>query len=294
MKDYLVRGLIDKRNARVFACRTTNLVNDARTHHHLWPCASAALGRLMSVTLMMGAMNKNNEKMTVTINGGGPMGTLLVTSNSDGKIKGFVSNPEVHYTYNKTNKLAVGLCVGTQGDLQVIRDMGLKQPITSSVPIQTGEIGDDFAYYFMVSEQIPSVVSLGVLVNEDSIVEAAGGFIIQLLPEATEEDITFIENKIKDFPPVSALIKEGKSPEDIIEMLFGNEAEILDHQGLSFYCDCSKEKMTAALATVPNDELEAMIKEDHGAEITCQFCNRHYHFDEQELLDIKNKNRQQR
>ena len=154
MKDYLVRGLVNSKNCRVFACTTTNLTNVAQQNHNLWPCASAALGRMMAVTLMMGAMNKNKEKMTVVINGGGPIGTMLCTTNSDGKIKGFVSNPEVHYTYNDTGKLAVGLCVGNQGTIQVTRDMGLKEPITSSSPLQTGEIGDDFSYYFMLSEQV--------------------------------------------------------------------------------------------------------------------------------------------
>ncbi len=286
MKDYLVRGLVNNRNARVFACKTTDLVNVAREHHNMWPCASAALGRLMSVTLMMGAMNKDEEKMTVTINGGGPIGTLLATTNSDGKIKGFVANPEVHYTYNSTGKLAVGVCVGTDGNIQVIRDMGLKQPITSTVPLQTGEIGEDFAYYFMVSEQVPSVVSVGVLVGEDNVVQASGGFIIQLLPEATEDDITYIENKMKDFPAVSDLIHQGKTPEEILEMIFGDEVEILASQDLSFECDCSKEKMAAALTTVPSDELQAMIEEDHGAEITCQFCNTKYQFNEEELKEI--------
>mgnify|MGYP003541197358 CR=1 FL=1 len=153
-------------------------------------------------------MNKNKEKMTVVINGGGPIGTMLCTTNSDGKIKGFVSNPEVHYTYNDTGKLAVGLCVGNQGTIQVTRDMGLKEPITSSSPLQTGEIGDDFSYYFMLSEQVPSVVAVGVLVEEDNTVRSAGGYIIQLLPEATEEDITYIEDKINNTPPVSQLLYE--------------------------------------------------------------------------------------
>lgn len=233
MKDYLVRGLVNSKNCRVFACTTTSLTNVAQQNHNLWPCASAALGRMMAVTLMMGAMNKNKEKMTVVINGGGPIGTMLCTTNSDGKIKGFVSNPEVHYTYNDTGKLAVGLCVGNQGTIQVTRDMGLKEPITSSSPLQTGEIGDDFSYYFMLSEQVPSVVAVGVLVEEDNTVRSAGGYIIQLLPEATEEDIAYIEDKIKNTPPVSQLLDEGHTPEEILKMIF-EDVEILDTQDLSF------------------------------------------------------------
>ena len=292
MKDYLVRGISNQHNCRAFACTTTNLTNVARVHHDLWPCASAALGRVMAATLMMGAMNKDQEKLTVTINGGGPIGTILATTMSDGNVKAFVANPQVHYTYNDTGKLAVGLCVGTDGTLQVIRDMGLKEPMVSNVPLQTGEIGDDFVYYFMVSEQVPSVVSLGVLVGETNEVLSAGGFIIQLLPDATEDDITYLEDKMLGFPAVSSLINEGKTPEEILAMIF-DDIEILDHQDLSFKCDCSKERMRAALMTVATEDLQAMLDEDHGAELVCQFCNTKYHFTEEELNDIINAKQDQ-
>ena len=282
MKDYLVRGIVQSKNVRVFACTTTNLTEVARVKHGLWPTASAALGRTMSATLMLASMNKNKEKMTVTINGGGPIGTIIASTNSDGKIKAFVANPQVHYQYNDTGHLAVGVAVGKEGTLQVVKDMGLKEPFVGTVPLQSGEIGDDFAYYFMVSEQTPSVVSVGVLVNDDNSVLSSGGFIIQLLPEATDEDITYIENKMKDFPSVSSLVNEGKTPEEILKMLF-DDVEILDSQDLSFECDCSKEKMSEALMTVGKDELQSMIDEDHGCEITCHFCNTKYQFTEDEL-----------
>ena len=288
MKDYLVRGIVNSKNCRVFACKTTNLVDEARKKHNLWPTASAAIGRMMSASLMMAKMNKDQEKMTVIINGGGPIGTMMCVTNGDGKIKGFVANPEVHYTYNDTGKLAVGVAVGNQGTLQVVRDMGLKEPFTGSVPLQTGEIGDDFSYYFAVSEQTPSVVSLGVLVGETNEVLAAGGFIIQLFPDATDEDIDYIEQAVKKCPPVSTLINEGKTPEEILKLLF-EDVEITETQDLYFECDCSKEKMAAALMTVGQDELQAMIDEDHGAELSCQFCNSKYHFDESELREILNK-----
>ena len=288
MKDYLVRGLVNSKNCRVFACRTTNLVDVARKNHNLWPTASAALGRMMSATLMMARMNKNSEKMTVIINGGGPIGTMINVTNGDGNIKGFVANPEVHYTYNDTGNLAVGVAVGHEGTLQVVRDMGLKEPFTGSVPLQTGEIGDDFSYYFAVSEQTPSVVSVGVLVNDTNEVLASGGFIIQLLPEATEEDITYIENAVKQCPPVSQLINEGKTPEDILRSLF-DDVEITETQDLFFKCDCSKEKLSEALITVGKDELQAMIDEDHGCQLHCQFCNTEYNFSEDELKEIIEK-----
>lgn len=288
MKDYLVRGLVNSKNCRVFACQTTNLLEKARQEHDLWPTASAALGRMMSATLMMAAMNKNNEKMTVTINGGGPIGTMMAVTCGDGDIKGFVGDPHVHYTYNDTGHLAVGVAVGTQGTLQVIRDMGLKEPFCGTVPLQTGEIGDDFSYYFMASEQTPSVVSVGVLVDETNEILSSGGFIIQLLPEATEEDISYIEEKIKGFPAVSSLIHEGKTPEEILKMIF-DDVEITDRQDLFFTCDCSREKMINALSTIGKQELQSMIDEDHGCEITCQFCNTKYQFSEEELQNLINR-----
>ncbi len=288
MKDYLVRGIVESKNCRIFACTTKNLLEDARLKHGLWPTASAALGRMMSATLMMGAMNKNNEKMTVTINGGGPIGTMLATTNSDGKIKAFVSNPEVHYTYNDTGKLAVGVAVGNEGTLQVTKDLGLKEPFNGSVNLQTGEIGDDFSYYFMVSEQTPTVTSLGVLVNDTNEILSSGGFIIQLLPEATDDDIDFIEKKMKDFKPVSTLLNEGKTPEEIIQLIF-NDVKILDSQDLFFECDCSKENMEKALITVGKEDLQVMIDEDHGCEMTCHFCNTKYQFNEEELKKIMQK-----
>ena len=285
MKDYLVRGLVQSKNCRVFACTTQHLLETARQKHDLWPTASAALGRLMSATLMLGAMNKNHEKMTVTMNGGGSIGTLMACTHSDGKIKAFVGNPHVHYTYEDTGKLGVGLAVGNQGTLQVIKDMGLKEPFVGTVPIQTGEIGEDFSYYFMVSEQVPSVVSLGVLVDTTNEILSSGGFIIQLLPEATEEDISYIEDKMRIFPALSALLIEGHTPEVILKMIF-EDVEILDTQDLSFECDCSKDKMRNALMTVGKDEIQAMIDEDHGCEMTCQFCNSKYTFSEDELKSL--------
>ncbi len=285
MADKLVRGLSNKYNCRVFAVETTALTEVARLKHGLWPTASAALGRLMAVTLIMGAMNKSKDKITVNINGGGPIGTLMAVTKSDGKVKGFVANPEVHYQYNDTGKLAVGVAVGKEGYLQIIRDMGLKEPFVGNVPLQTGEIGDDFAYYFMVSEQVPSVVSLGVLVNDTNEILSAGGFIIQLLPEATEENITYIEEKMKTFPPVSTLIHDGNSPEQILKLIF-DDIEILGEMPVSFECDCSREKMEEALISVGKTELEDMIAKDHGANVTCQFCNTKYDFDEDQLKAI--------
>ena len=286
MKDYLVRGIVESKNVRVFACSTTNLLEIARKKHDLWPTSAAALGRMMSAVLMMGAMSKQEEKLSVTINGGGPIGTMICVTKGDGKIKGFVGDPHTHYTYNDTGKLAVGVAVGKEGYLEVIRDMQLREAFTGRVALQSGEIGDDFSYYFAASEQTPSVVSVGVLVNDTNEILSSGGFIIQLLPEATEEDITYIENKMKDFPAVSALIHEGKTPEEILQMLF-EDVKILDSQDLFFECDCSRERMKEAIKMVGKDEINAMIEEDHGCEIHCHFCNTYYQFDEEELKEIR-------
>lgn len=285
MKDYLVRGTIKNRAIRVMACKTTDLVEVARVKHDLWPTSSAALGRMMSATLMMGSMLKDNEKLTVVINGGGPIGTMLCVTQGDGKIRGFVGDPHCMYSNSETGKLAVGYAVGNQGYLQVIRDMGLKEPFTSQIPLQTGEIGDDFTAYFAYSEQTPSAVSLGVLVGVENEILASGGFMVQMLPGATEDDITYVESALKDFPPVSSLIHEGMSPEDILKRLFA-DVEILGSQDLAFECPCTKESFEAGLMTLGKQELQDMIEKDHGCEVTCQFCNAKYQFSEDDLRTL--------
>ncbi|MBQ7890730.1 MAG: Hsp33 family molecular chaperone HslO [Erysipelotrichaceae bacterium] len=286
MADILTRGIARNGRVRVFACDTTALVNVAQVKHGLWPVASAALGRTMSVGCMMGSMLKSeNEKITIEINGGGPMGTIMVDAHHDGSVRGFVADPEHHYIYNDTNKLAVGVAVGRDGYLKVIKDMGLKQAFTGQVELQTGEIGDDFAYYFAVSEQTPSAVSVGVLVDTDASVIASGGFIIQMLPDATEEDIVYIENKLNGFPTVSSLIADGKTPKDMIDMIF-EDYEELETCELSFSCNCSRERCYRVLGTLPKEDLLAMIEEDHGCDMHCEYCSSTYHFEEKELREI--------
>lgn len=282
MKDYLVRGMVKNRPIRVFACQTTNLVEEARKLHDLWPTSAAALGRMMSSVLMMASMEKNNEKLTVTINGGGPIGTMLCVTRGDGKIKGFVGDPHCMYTNNETGKLAVGYAVGNQGYLQVIKDMGLKEPFVSQVPLQSGEIGDDFTMYFAASEQTPSAVSVGVLVGETNEVLASGGFIVQMMPGATEEDITYVEEALTDFPPVSSQIHDGLTPEEILERLL-DDVEILGHQDLKYECGCSKEHFAEALLTLGKSELEDILNTDGFCEVNCQFCNKKYRFEKAEL-----------
>lgn len=289
MSDYLVRATVKDRPIRIFACKTTDVCEKARQLHDLWPTSAAALGRMLTSVFMMAAMEKSQNKITATIQGGGPIGTMLAVSKGDGKIKGFVGEPHLMYTNNKTGKLDVGFAVGNQGFLQIIKDQGLKEPFVSQVPLQTGEIGDDFTMYYAYSEQTPSVVSVGVLVDTTNEVVASGGFVIQMLPGHQEEDIVLVEQALKDFPAVSSLIHEGKSPEDIIHMLF-EDAQILgEPQPLSYECGCSKEHYEDALMTLGRKELQAMIDSEDACEVVCQFCSTRYHFSKEELQAIMDR-----
>lgn len=287
MKDYLLKAVACNEHVRIYICSSTALVEEARTRFDLWPTAAAALGRTLSVGSMMGSMLKSEqEQLTIRINGGGPIGTVLVDAYSDGHVRGFVSDPHVHYQYNDTGKLAVGIAVGKEGTLEVIKDMGMKENWSGAVALQSGEIGDDFAYYFTVSEQTPSAVSVGVLVDTDNHIISAGGMIVQMMPDATEEDITYCEQVLAKMAPMSTLIKEKESLEDILEELFP-DVKILSSQDICFRCHCSKASMKRVLTTLSKEELDKMIEEDHGCEITCNFCNEHYQFSEEELRELK-------
>lgn len=287
MKDRLLRALARSGRVRIFICDTTNLVNEVKNKHDLWPTASAALGRTLSVGTIMGAMLKDKkEKLTIQINGGGPIGTVMVDAFSDGRVRGFVGDGHVHFQYNDTGKLAVGVAVGKEGYLKVIKSMSLKEDFSGQVALQTGEIGDDFAYYFAVSEQTPSVVSVGVLVDTDNSILASGGLIVQMMPDATEEDIVKTEEILKTLKPMSTLIHEGNSLEDILHSLY-DDVEILSEIEPRFECTCSREKMKAALTTLDKQDRLDMIKEDHGCECVCQFCGEKYFFDEAELISLE-------
>lgn len=289
MEDMLTRGVAREKRVRVFACDTTRLTDEARAKHGLWPVASAALGRTMSVGCIMGSMLKTDkEKLTIQINGGGPMGTVMVDAFADGHVRGFVANPQVHYTYNDTGKLAVGYAVGKDGYLKVIKDMGMKQPWIGQVELQSGEIGEDFAYYFTMSEQTPSAVSVGVLVDPDEHVIASGGLLIQIMPEAREEDIVYIEEKLKNLPPISSLIQKGMKPQQIVAMVF-DDYEELETRSLRFACNCSRERCMSVLETIPLDDLKAIVEEDHRCEMHCEFCSSTYVFEEDELRRIYEK-----
>ncbi len=277
--------------ARIYVAKSTNLVEDARVIHGTWPTASAALGRFLTVSAMMGLMYKEEESITLRIEGDGPIGFMLVEANAKGDVRGDIKNPEVYLTYNsgpKEGKLAVGKAVG-EGLLHVTKDLKMKNMFTSSIDLQTGEIGDDFTYYFTSSEQTPSAVGLGVLVNPDSTIRHAGGFIIQLLPSATDETITKIEHVLSNMNAVTDLFEQGVTLEDFLCLLADGTQNLLKEQPIQYYCNCSKEKFGISLSKIDKQTLDSMIYEDKGAEIVCHFCHKKYHFDEQELITLKDK-----
>jgi len=284
MKDYLVRGLGFNGQVRVFAARTTATVAEAQRRHDTWPVVSAALGRSMTAAVMMGAMLKGEEKITIKIEGNGPIGPMVIDSNAYGEVRGFVTNPHVHFDLNEHGKLDVRAGVGTEGALTIVKDIGLRDMFSGQTPIVSGEIAEDFTYYFATSEQVPSSVGLGVLVNPDNTILAAGGFILQLMPGCDEETINEIEQHLATIEPVSKMIEKGYTPEQILEAVLGNgHLKILDSMPVEFKCQCSKERFGAAILGLGIAEIKEMIKEDGSAEAQCHFCLERYHFSKEEL-----------
>ncbi|MDO4501295.1 MAG: Hsp33 family molecular chaperone HslO [Erysipelotrichaceae bacterium] len=269
-------------HVRFYVGDTTKLVEDARLVHDCYPTSLAALGRVMSVTACMGLMQKEeSQSVTTTINGGGAIGTIMCTADCQGNIKGFVGDNHLYLKYNSNNKLAVGLVVGTNGYLKVLKSMKMKTDYTSQVALQTGEIGDDFAYYLTVSEQIPSVVSVGVLVDTDYSTKAAGILLIELLPDHTEEDIVYLENILKTLEPISSVIERDNDLEKYIRSLF-EDAQILETKEVRYHCDCSKERFLVNLLTLPKKDLEE-LSQDPNIEIKCEFCEKVYRFDKNDI-----------
>lgn len=287
MKDYCIRVTSENKEVRAFFATTRNMVEKARAYHNTTSVATAALGRTLTATSMMGLMMKNKkDKLTVIIKGGGPIGTVLTTSNADGIVKGYVTNPDVEVEDYPNGKLNVAGAVGNTGTMKVIKDLGLKEPYNGEYEIVSGEIAEDFTYYFTVSEQTPSAVALGVLTKPDE-VEQAGGFVVQLMPDATEETISILENNIKDLKSITTMLSEGMTPEDMMEVVLkGLNPSILYKKEVGFECDCSKEKVATVFVAIGKDELKSIIDEDKGAEVGCQFCNTKYKFEENELQEI--------
>lgn len=287
MSDYLVRAIGFKGSVRAFAVSSTETVGEAQRRHDTWPTASAALGRTMTAGVMMGAMQKGDDQLTIKVQGDGPIGAIIVDANAKGEVRGYAMNPHVDFELNQFGKLDVRRAVGTQGSLSVVKDAGLRDYFTGQVELVSGELGEDFAYYFTKSEQTPSAVGLGVLVNPDYTIKAAGGFIVQVMPGVDDETITQIEEALSKIEPVSKMIEKGFTPEEILEAVLGKEhVEILDRQDVTFSCNCSKDRFSNALIGLGEEELQAMIDEDHGAEAECHFCMEKYSYSEDELRDI--------
>ncbi|PGY09536.1 Hsp33 family molecular chaperone HslO [Bacillus sp. AFS031507] len=288
MKDYLVKALAYDGNIRAYAVRTTETVSEAQRRHQTWRTASAALGRTMTAGVMMGAMLKGEDKLTIKINGGGPIGPIVVDSNAKGEVRGYVTNPEVDFESTENGKLDVRRAVGTEGTLAVVKDVGLRDFFSGQVPLVSGELGEDFTYYFATSEQTPSSVGVGVLVNPDDSILAAGGFIFQLMPGTPEPIISNLEERLKTIEPISKLIERGLTPEQILEELFGKEqVKVLETMPVGFECNCSKERFANAIVGLGAAEIHAMIEEDGQAEAHCHFCNEKYLFSSDELEELK-------
>lgn len=291
--DYLIKATTYQGMVRAYAISSTNLVEETTRRQDTWATASAALGRTVSITAMMGAMLKGNDSITVKVEGDGPIGVIVADANAYGEARGYVKNPHVDFDLNERGKLDVARAVGTQGNLSVIKDLGLKDYFTGKVPIVSGEIGEDFTYYYANSEQIPSAVGAGVLVNPDHTILAAGGFIVQVMPGADEQIIERLEEKVQSFPAISTLIEEGNSPEQILQRLFDDEdIQFLEQMPVEFSCTCSRERIENAIKGLGHDEIQNMIHEDHGAEATCHFCGETYQFTEAELEGFKQSTEQ--
>lgn len=283
MNDYLVRIITKAGNIRAMACTTTNLVNEARTLHGTFPTASAALGRALSGGALMGSMLKTGQRVALKFEGNGPLRKIIVEADSNGAVRGYVGVPDVHMVRDD-GKLDVASAVGKAGFLTVTRDLGLKEPYKGMVQLYTSEIAEDLALYLTESEQIPSAVALGVYVETDNSVSAAGGFLIQALPPQDDEMIDLLMNRISKLPPVTRLLREGQTPEDILDLLFAEiPYDVLEKRELAFQCSCSREKIERALISLGRKELSSMIEEQEGAEVKCEFCRKDYSFTKSEL-----------
>lgn len=285
--DYIVRAMAANRQIRAFAAVTTETVEAARKAHNTSPVATAALGRLLTGGAMMGVMMKGEKDiLTLQIHAGGPLKGITVTADSAGNVKGYVGNPDVRIPANAKGKLDVASAVGV-GFMNVIKDMGLKEPYIGQVALQTSEIAEDLTYYFATSEQVPSAVGLGVLMNRDNTVRQAGGFIVQLMPFAEESTIAKLEENVQKINSVTSLLEEGHTPESLLNhVLDGFDVEINDTMPTQFYCNCDKKRVEKALISIGRKELNEMIQEGKPVELNCHFCNTSYTFTVEELKEI--------
>lgn len=284
MADYLIRATAADAQVRAFAVTSRDLVEEARSRHDLSPVVTAALGRLMTGACLMGSMLKGEQDvLTLQVSGDGPVRGMTVTADAKGNVKGYAQVPQAMMPPNAQGKLDVGGVIG-KGYLTVIKDMGMKDPYASKVELQTGEIADDLTYYFAASEQVPSCVALGILMERNNTVKQAGGFIIQLMPFAQEEIVQKLEEKISGLKPVTTLLEEGNTPEQILSLLLGDMGlEITEKTPVQFLCGCTKERVEKVLYSLKKEDLKEMIEEGRDVELHCHFCNTDYVFTVDEL-----------
>lgn len=287
MSDHIIRGMAANNQVRFFAGTTKDIVEEARRIHNTSPVATAALGRLLTAGALMGAQCKNeSDVLTLQIQCSGPIGGITVTADAHSRVKGYVNNPEVILHANEKGKLDVAKALDL-GVLSVIKDIGLKEPYVGQTQLVSGEIAEDLTYYFATSEQIPTSVALGVLMERDNTVKQAGGFIIQLMPFATEELIDTLEKRLGDFSSITAELDKGKEPLDIIKDIFdGYDVVVTDELPTSWYCNCSKERYYNAVLSLGKKEIANLLEEGEPIEVNCQFCNSHYTFSTEELSDM--------
>lgn len=287
MTDYMVRAIAAGDSIRAFAATTREMAETARSRHDLSPVACAALGRLLTAGSMMGRMLKGDKDvLTLQINCGGPIGGLTVTAGPNGRVKGYVKNPSVMLPPTPQGKLDVGGALGI-GVLSVIRDLGLKDPYIGQIALQTGEIAEDLTYYFATSEQTPSSVGLGVLMNRDNTVKCSGGFIIQVMPDVSDEVLAILEESLKKIPPVTTMLDEGDSPEDILgRVLAGMDMTVTEKSPVEFYCHCSRPQVEKVVLGMGREELENMIEEGEPVTVNCHFCNENYVFYPDQIREL--------
>jgi molecular chaperone Hsp33 len=291
MKDKIVRGTAKDGMIRVIGGITTELVSDGTSVHECTPLASAALGRMLTAGALMGTnLKSEKEVITLKINGTGGAKGITVTAHSDASVKGLIGNPFIELPLNSKGKLDVGGAVGTNGTLYVIKDLGLKEPYVGQVPIQTGEIAEDLTYYYTVSEQTPSAVSLGVLVGKDLTIKAAGGFIIQMMPGADPLLADILMYRLEEVPSITTMIDEGKTIEEILDYIFeGMDLKLEDANEPKYFCDCSRERIERALISIGEKDLKEIYDDGKEEEVVCHFCNKKYKFSNEEIGSLLEK-----
>lgn len=288
MKDYIIRAIDKDKSFRVFIATTTDMVDKASKIHNTSATASAALGRVLTATSIMGLMLKgDNDRLTLQFKGNGPIKSIVAVSNNKGEVKGYVGNPSADLPPKENSKLDVGNLVGKNGKLIVIKDLGLREPYIGQSDIVSGEIAEDLAHYYALSEQQPSAIALGTYVDKNLNVKASGGIIIQVLPNISDENLSLLEHKINSLTPISELIRKGFTPEEILNGVFEEfDMEILEKVFVNYKCDCSIDRMEKALISLGKEELKDIINNDESTELVCHFCNKKYTFSKQDLENL--------